>query len=41
MNGVTNLWLTIRAWTDIILWCGIALLIVAAIINEIYNNLKK
>lgn len=41
MNGITNLWLTIKASTDLIIWGAIALLFVAAIVVEIYNTIKK
>lgn len=41
MNGVTNLWLTIRACADLFLWGAIAILFVAAIVVEIYNTIKK
>lgn len=41
MNGITNLWLTIKASADLIIWGAIALLFVAAIVVEIYNKIKK
>lgn len=41
MNGIINLWLTIKASADILIWVAIALLFVAAIVVEIYNTIKK
>lgn len=38
MNGVTNLWLTIRACADLFLWGAIALLFVATITQSKKNE---